>query len=93
MTLRESTDDLVPQCERCWIDQNSVWELDGVNIDGNVIMRLISVQVPIDLSPGSVVECYTCDRITVAGIYVPHAQVHTDDEPQELDETLPEEPE
>lgn len=92
MTLRESTDDLVPQCERCWIDQNSVWELDGVDSTGNVVMRLISVQVPIELTPGAVNECFTCDRITVAGIYVPHDQV-CDHMEEQIDETTPEEPE
>lgn len=92
MTLRESTDDLVPQCERCWIDRNSVWELDSVDEEGNIITKLISVAVPIELSPGSVAECYSCRRVTVAGIYVPIDDLY-DDEEMEIQQKLPEDPE
>lgn len=92
MTLRESTDDLVPQCERCWIEDNSVWELDSVDEVGNIITKLISVSVPVDLSPGSVAECYSCGRVTVAGIYVPVDELYKNAE-EEIEQTLPEEPE
>ena len=70
MTIRGGEEDLVPLCERCWIEENSVWEPDSVDEKGNIITRLISVQVPIQLSPGAVNECFTCGRVTVVGIYV-----------------------
>lgn len=71
MTILDGHDELVPLCERCWIDEKSVWEPDSVDEKGNIITRLISVQVPIQLSPGAVNECFTCARVTVVGIYVP----------------------
>ena len=70
MTIRGGEEDLVPICERCWIEENSVWEPDSVDERGNIITRLVSVNVPIQLSPGAVNECMTCGRVTVVGIYV-----------------------
>ena len=43
----------------------------SVDEKGNIITRLISVNVPVELSPGAVNECFTCGRVTVVGIYVP----------------------
>jgi len=81
MTLRDSQDDLVPICERCWIDENSVWEPDSVDERGNIITRLVSVNVPIQLSPGAVNECITCGRVTVVGIYVPIDEIEEFEDP------------
>jgi hypothetical protein len=71
MTIFGGEEDLVPLCERCWIEENSVWEPDSVDEKGNIITKLVSVNVPIQLSPGAVNECFTCGRVTVVGIYVP----------------------
>lgn len=92
MTLRESTDDLVPLCERCWIEDNSVWELDSVDQNGNIVTKLISVSVPVDLSPGTINECASCGKITVVGIYVPIDDIYKNID-EEVQQTLPEEPE
>lgn len=68
--LRKYNEDLVPVCERCWIEENSLWEADSVDISGNIITRLLNVTVPIQLSPGAVGDCYVCGHLTVVGIYV-----------------------
>lgn len=83
MTIRGGEEDLVPICERCWIDENSVWEPDSVDEKGNIITRLVSVNVPIQLAPGAVNECITCGRVTVVGIYVPIDEIdgYNDEDP------------
>ena len=81
MTVRSGEEDLVPLCEKCWIDENSVWEPDSVDERGNIITRLISVQVPIQLSPGAVNECFACGRVTVVGIYVSIDDIEEFDDP------------
>lgn len=93
MTIRDLDDELVPMCERCWIDENSVWEPDSVDERGNIITRLVSVNVPIQLSPGAVSECYRCGRVTVVGIYVPLDQVEEYDGEPINPENSPEETE
>ena len=67
---REYGSNLVPQCELCWIRENSEWEPDGVDENGSIVTRLINVSVPLNLTPGAVCECITCGRVTVVGIYV-----------------------
>ena len=81
MTIRDGGEDLVPLCERCWIEENSVWEPDSVDEKGNIITRLVSVQVPIQLSPGAVNEFFTCGRVTVVGIYVPIDEIEEYEDP------------
>ena len=68
--LRTYESDPVPVCERCWIEENSLWEADSVDINGNIITRLINVTIPIELSPGAIGDCYVCGRLTIVGIYV-----------------------
>ena len=82
--IRTYDENLVPVCERCWIDENSLWEADSVDINGNIITRLISVTIPIEVSPGAVSDCYVCGRLTVVGIYM--SSVELDGEDLELDE-------
>ena len=81
MSIRGGEEELVPICERCWIDENSVWEPDSVDERGNIITRLISVNVPIQLSPGAVSEGTACGRVTVVGIYVPIDQIDEYEDP------------
>ena len=91
--IRTYDENLVPICERCWIDENSLWEADSVDINGNIITRLISVTVPIELSPGAVSDCYVCGRLTVVGIYISSTELDGEEEPDELEEeSLHEEP-
>lgn len=86
MTIRGAEEDLVPQCERCWVDENSVWEPDSVDEKGNIITKLISVNVPIQLSPGAVSECFTCGRVTVVGIYVSIDEIDGYEDPGSQDD-------
>jgi hypothetical protein len=70
MTLRDEDDFGYPQCEVCFIKENSKWELESVGDDGSVISRLAAIAVPEFLLPGSVHKCCTCGEVTIAGIYV-----------------------
>lgn len=78
MSIRDYNDDLVPLCERCWIEENSVWEPESVDMEGNILTRLVSVNVPIKLSPGTVCECFICSKVTVVGIYVSADDIEED---------------
>lgn len=82
--LRELDEDLGPQCELCWIRENSTWEPDSVDENGNIITRLVSVTVPLNLVPGAVQECISCGKVTVVGIYVPLDPTETDFEEEDL---------
>lgn len=77
-----------PQCEVCYIKENSRWEADSVGPDGSLISKLIAVAVPLKLAPGSINVCCDCGEITVAGIYVEKDEdsVQYDSEPLEIHE-------
>ena len=77
-----------PQCEVCYIKENSRWEADSVGPDGSLISKLIAVAVPLKLSPGSINVCCDCGEITVAGIYVEKDEdsAQYDSEPLEIHE-------
>jgi hypothetical protein len=85
MSIRDYNDDLVPLCERCWIEENSVWEPESVDMEGNILTRLVSVNVPIKLSPGTVCECFICSKVTVVGIYVSADDIEEPDMDMEMD--------
>jgi hypothetical protein len=68
--LDERKQDAYPQCEVCWIKENSRWEPDGVSENGNLVSRLTAVAVPLNVNSGEVNICCTCGEITVIGIYV-----------------------
>lgn len=59
-----------PQCEQCYIKENSKWEPEGVGPDGSLISTLVAVAVPTRLDPGQINVCSTCGEITIAGIFV-----------------------
>ena len=80
MRIREHTGDLVPICERCWINENSVWEPESVDEEGGITTRLVSITLPIKLVPGSANDCYICDKITVVGIYVSENELYLEAE-------------
>ncbi len=62
---------LYPQCEACWIHDNSRWEPEGVTVDGQLIAQLVAVAVPeMRLSNLSPEVCADCGDVTVVGIYV-----------------------
>jgi len=66
-----SEPELFPQCEQCWINENSRWEPDGVSDGGKIVARLVAVAVPEmrlrNLEPE---VCIDCGNVTVVGIYV-----------------------
>lgn len=59
-----------PQCERCWITENSKWEADSMTSDGEMVIKLVSVLVPTAVLPGEINVCCTCGDLTVVGLYV-----------------------
>lgn len=59
-----------PQCEKCWIQENSRWEPDGVSQDGKLVTRLTGIMVPYSMTTGKVNVCCICGELTVVGIYV-----------------------
>jgi hypothetical protein len=62
-------DNAYPQCEVCYIAENSKWEPESVGDDGSLVSKLIAIAVPLRLSPGSVHACCTCGELTIAGIF------------------------
>lgn len=79
MRIRQYEDDLVPICEKCWISENSLWEPESVDSAGRINTRLISVNIPIRLTPGTVNDCYMCDQLTVVGIYVSEHELYLEE--------------
>jgi hypothetical protein len=71
-----------PQCESCYIKDNSVWEPESVGDDGSLISKLIAVTVPLDISTGQINVCAMCGEITVIGIF---AEMEEDDVQYEVD--------
>lgn len=74
---------LVPQCEMCYIEDNSIWEPESVGDDGSLVSKLVSVSVPLTIKPGVVNICATCGDVTVVGIHVrlPEDEIEFDEEP------------
>jgi hypothetical protein len=68
--LRVAGRHLRPVCERCWLDENAVWEPESISEDGRILMSLKSVQVPEKLNTGEPESCSRCDGLTIAGIYL-----------------------
>jgi hypothetical protein len=59
----------MPVCEVCWIKDHAAWEPESIDGNGNILMRLKSVDVPQKLNTGSVESCSVCNGITVSGIF------------------------
>ena len=71
-----------PQCEKCYVDENSMWEPESVGEDGSIISKLLAVTVPNEISTGQINVCAQCGDITVVGIY---AEMEEDDVQYEVD--------
>jgi hypothetical protein len=56
-------------CELCYLDDHILWEPESMNEDGQILMKLISVDVPEKVNTESVETCCMCGSITVAGIF------------------------
>lgn len=61
---------IVPQCERCWIIENSKWEADSMTAEGEMVVKLTSILIPSTVIPGEVNVCHRCGDLTVVGLYV-----------------------
>ena len=62
--------ELLPICERCWLDENIIWEPEGVDEDGNIVSRLVGVPVPEDIEIGKIHICCMCADLTIVGLFV-----------------------
>jgi hypothetical protein len=56
-------------CEECWLSAHSKWEPQSIDQTGNIMMKLVGIEVPQKTNTGSVEVCCTCGSITIAGIY------------------------
>lgn len=62
---------LYPQCEACWIRDNSRWEPEGVSDSGQLIAKLVAIAVPeMRLKNMTPEVCVDCGDVTVVGIYI-----------------------
>jgi hypothetical protein len=71
-----------PQCESCYIKDNSIWEPESVGDDGSLVSKLVAVTVPEELTTGQINVCATCGEITVIGIF---AEMDEEDVHYEVD--------
>lgn len=60
----------LPVCEKCWLDENTIWEPEGVDEDGNIVSRLSGIAIPESLIPGKVHICCMCADLTIVGLFV-----------------------
>ena len=56
-------------CELCFLDDHTRWEPESMDDQGQIMMRLVSVEVPEKVNTESVETCCMCGAITVAGIF------------------------
>lgn len=58
-----------PICEKCFIELNIVWEFYSVNEDGELIMRMKSLESPFKINRNFMGVCAVCMNPTISGIY------------------------
>lgn len=56
-------------CEECWLSTHSKWEPESIDSTGNILIKLVGIEVPQKTNTGSVEVCCSCGSITVAGIF------------------------
>ena len=56
-------------CESCWLEDHAHWQPESVDSTGNVLVRLVGVDVPIKINSESVEVCCMCGALTISGIY------------------------
>ena len=56
-------------CELCFLDDHTRWEPQSMDSQGQILMRLVSVDVPEKVNTESVETCCMCGSITIAGIF------------------------
>lgn len=57
-----------PQCERCWVQQNSTWEQDPEL--GPDAETLVSIRTPVVSLRREINRCAWCGEPTIIGIFV-----------------------
>lgn len=56
-------------CESCFLASHTRWEPESMDDTGNILMKLIGVDVPLKINNGSVEVCCECGGLTISGIY------------------------
>lgn len=69
--MSTNSENMVPMavCETCWLSDHTRWEPESMNETGNMLLRLVGVDVPQKVNTGEVDVCCMCGAITVGGIY------------------------
>jgi hypothetical protein len=77
-----------PQCEKCYLEENTQWEPESVGDDGSLVSKLIAVSVPLEIKTGKINVCAQCGDITVVGIYAEMEEdsVQYDVDPLDVDD-------
>jgi len=57
-------------CESCWLVENTMWEPESMDENGQVFVRLVGVGMPEIVGADTVEVCCMCGELTVVGIYV-----------------------
>ena len=57
-------------CESCWLVENTLWEPESMDENGQVFVRLVGVGMPETIGAETVEVCCMCGELTVVGIYV-----------------------
>lgn len=60
---------LMALCEECFLIDHAHWVPESMDESGNATMRLAGVDMPENVSVGSVDVCCQCGSITIVGIY------------------------
>lgn len=71
MSAKDSSEVAKPVaiCESCFVLDHARWEPESIDSTGNVLMRLVGIDVPIKINSGSVEVCALCGSLTISGIY------------------------
>lgn len=56
-------------CESCWLLDHARWEPESMDNTGNILMKLVGVDVPEKVNTGEVEVCCMCGGLTICGIY------------------------
>ena len=69
--MSTDSEDMVPMavCETCWLSDHTRWEPESMNETGNILLKLVGIDVPQKVNTGEVDVCCMCGSITVGGIY------------------------
>ena len=80
-------------CESCWLMDHARWEPESMDDTGNILMRLVGVDVPVKVNNGTVEVCCMCGGLSISGIYEmkdPEAVYFTDNGDNSYELELPE---